>query len=64
MSNSSISTSKPSPRRRAGAPLGTTAFATIAYGINADGVVVGQYALGNGGAVHGFVAIPPDVRRD
>ena len=41
----------------AGAPLGTVAFATVAFGINPQGVVVGQYVLANGGAPHGFVAI-------
>jgi uncharacterized membrane protein len=35
-----------------------TAFATIAFGINPDGVIVGQYALVSGGALHGFVAVP------
>ena len=42
----------------AGAPLGTVAFATVAFGLNPDGAIVGQYVLVNGGAVHGFVAIP------
>ena len=42
----------------AGHPV--NAFATIAFGINPDGVVVGQYALISGGAPHGFIAIPPD----
>jgi len=42
----------------AGAPFGTRAFATVAFGINPDAVVVGQYLLVNGGAAHGFVAIP------
>jgi len=45
-----------------GAPSGTVAFATIAFGVNSGGVVVGQYALVSGGAVHGFVAIPPDTK--
>ena len=45
----------------AGAPLGTVAFATFAFGINTAGVVVGQYANVNGGPVHAFVAIPPDT---
>ena len=45
----------------AGAPLGTVAFATVAFGVNPDGVIVGQYALVSGGAAHGFVAIPPDT---
>lgn len=48
------------PTGCAGAPSGTTAFATIAFGVNSGGVVVGQYALVSGGPVHGFVAIPPD----
>jgi hypothetical protein len=47
------------PTGCAGAPAGTTAFATIAFGINPAGVVVGQYALVSGGAAHGFIAIPP-----
>jgi hypothetical protein len=42
----------------AGAPFGTVAFATTAFGVNPTGVVVGQYVLAVGGAVHGFVAIP------
>lgn len=50
------------PAGCAGAPSGTVAFATIALGVNASGVVVGQYALVSGGALHGFVAIPPDVQ--
>ena len=50
------------PAGCAGAPSGTAAFATIVFGINADGVVVGQYALASGGAVHGFMAIPPDAK--
>jgi hypothetical protein len=33
--------------------------ALVPYGINASGVIVGQYVLGIGGAAHGFVAIPP-----
>jgi probable HAF family extracellular repeat protein len=37
------------------------AFATIAFGINSEGVIVGQYALVNMGPTHGFVAIPPGV---
>jgi hypothetical protein len=40
-------------------PFGTTAFATVAFGINPGGFVVGQYVVVNGGALHGFVAIPP-----
>jgi len=35
-----------------------TAFATTAFGVNPDGVIVGQYALVSGGALHGFVAVP------
>jgi hypothetical protein len=35
-----------------------TAFATVAYGINPDGVIVGQYALIAGGPLHGFMAVP------
>ena len=35
------------------------AFATVAFGINPDGVVVGQFALTNGGLPHGFIAVPP-----
>jgi hypothetical protein len=50
------------PTGCAGAPLVTVAFATIAFGVNSGGVVVGQYALVSGGAVHGFVAIPPDTK--
>ena len=46
----------------AGAPFGAVAFSTIAYGINPGGVIVGQYQLVSGGAVHAFVAIPPDVK--
>jgi len=42
----------------AGAPAGTVAFSTIAFSVNSDGVVVGQYVLVPGGAVHGFVAVP------
>jgi hypothetical protein len=45
----------------AGAPFGTVAFATIAFGLDARGVIVGQYSLVNGGAPHGFVALPVDV---
>ena len=48
------------PTGCAGAPLDTVAFATVAFGVNPDGVVVGQYALVMGGPVHGFVAIPSD----
>ncbi len=43
----------------AGAPPGAVAFATVAFGINPDGVIVGQYVLVKGGAPHGFVAVPP-----
>jgi hypothetical protein len=46
----------------AGVPLGTVAFATIAFGVNADGFVVGQYVLAPGGAVRGFVALPEDMQ--
>ena len=35
-----------------------TAFATLAFGINPDGFIVGQYTLAAGGALHGFVAAP------
>ncbi len=35
-----------------------TAFATIIFGVNPDGVVVGQYTLVANGPVHGFVAVP------
>ena len=35
-----------------------TAFATLAFGINPDGFIVGQYTLASGGALHGFVAAP------
>lgn len=35
-----------------------TAFSTNAFGINPDGVIVGQYSLVSGGALHGFVAFP------
>lgn len=45
----------------AGAPLGTVAFFTAAFGINANGIVVGQYAITNGGLAHAFVAIPTSV---
>ncbi len=45
----------------AGAPMGTVAFATIAFGVNPDGVIVGQYVLANGGAPHGFVAVLADT---
>ena len=47
------------PAGCAGAPLGTVAFATVAFGLNPNGAIVGQYLLTNGGAVHGFLAIPP-----
>lgn len=46
------------PAGCAGVPLDTVAFATIAFGINPDGVVVGQFALTNGGPPHGFMAVP------
>ena len=45
------------PAGCAGGPLGTVAFATIAYGLNPDGVIVGQYSLTNGGTPHGFIAV-------
>jgi len=45
----------------AGAPFGTVAFATVAFGLNPQGVIVGQYVLVSGGAPHGFVAIPRDM---
>jgi hypothetical protein len=48
------------PAGCAGVPLGTVAFATIAYGLNPDGVIVGQYSLTNGGTPHGFIAMPPE----
>ena len=35
-----------------------TAFATVAFGINPAGVIVGQYALIAGGPLHGFLAVP------
>jgi hypothetical protein len=35
-----------------------TAFATIAFGINPDGFIVGQYILATGGTPHGFLAAP------
>ena len=35
-----------------------TALATIAFGINPDGVIVGQYTVVSGGAIHGFAAMP------
>lgn len=50
------------PTGCAGAPLGTVAFATIAFGVNSGGVVVGHYAVEMGGPVHGFVAIPSDQK--
>jgi probable HAF family extracellular repeat protein len=45
----------------AGAPFGTVAFATVALGINADSVIVGNYSLVSNGPAHGFVAIPSDT---
>jgi probable HAF family extracellular repeat protein len=45
----------------AGAPRGTVAFATVAFGVNPDALIVGQYLLVNGGAPHGYVAIPADT---
>ena len=50
------------PAGCAGAPLGTVAFSTVALGVNADGVVVGQYVIASGGALHGFIAMPPDMQ--
>jgi len=47
------------PAGCAGAPPGTVAFATAAFGINPDGVIVGQYSLISGGLPHGFIAVPP-----
>jgi hypothetical protein len=44
-----------------GAPYGAVAFATIAYGVNPQGVIVGQYVPVSGDAPHAFVAIPEDV---
>jgi len=41
----------------AGAPFGTVAFATVAFGLNPQGVIVGQYSLTNGGTPHGFIAV-------
>jgi hypothetical protein len=35
-----------------------TAFATVAFGINPEGFIVGQYTLVAGGTPHGFVAAP------
>jgi uncharacterized membrane protein len=35
-----------------------TAFTTAAFGINADGIIVGQYGLVSGGAPHGYIAYP------
>jgi hypothetical protein len=49
------------PTGCAGTPIGTVAFATVAFGVNPDGIIVGQYALANGGAPHGFVAPPADT---
>jgi hypothetical protein len=49
------------PAGCAGAPFGTVAASTNAFGINPDGVVVGQYQLVLGGLQHGFVALPPDT---
>ncbi len=36
----------------------TTAFSTIALGINPAGVIVGQYVVTAGGPAHGFIAVP------
>lgn len=41
-----------------GAPQGTIAFATIAFGVNPEGTIVGQYLLVNAGPPHGFIAVP------
>jgi len=49
------------PAGCAGAPLGAVAFTTVAFGVNPEGVIVGQYSLVSGGAAHGFVAVPPDT---
>jgi hypothetical protein len=38
--------------------LGAAAFATVAFGISPDGVIVGQYVPVNGGVPHGFLALP------
>jgi uncharacterized membrane protein len=46
------------PAGCAGTPMGAVAFATIAFGINAYGIVVGQYVAVSGGTLHGFVATP------
>jgi len=35
-----------------------TAFATIAFGINPEGFIVGQYAMVAGGPLRGFIAAP------
>jgi len=35
-----------------------TAFATIAFGINPKGFIVGQYVLVAGGPLQGFIAAP------
>jgi hypothetical protein len=35
-----------------------TALSTIAFGINPEGFIVGQYALVAGGPLHGFIAAP------
>jgi len=41
-----------------GIAFGGVAFATIAFGINPSGIIVGQFTLVNGGAAHGFAAVP------
>ncbi len=46
----------------AGASTGTVAFATIAFGVNADGIIVGQYSWVSGGTAHGFVAMPTNAK--
>jgi hypothetical protein len=45
-----------------GSPLGTVALSTIAFGLNTDGIVVGQYVLLAAGPAHGFVAMPAAAR--
>jgi hypothetical protein len=41
-----------------GTPMGSVAFATIAFGVNPDGLIVGQYVPASGGTPHGFIAVP------
>ena len=45
----------------AGASFGSVAFSTIAFGLSPSGVIVGQYQLISGGAVHGFIAKPKNI---